>query len=84
MSQVYSYPFLVSPESFFAWKFDDDFFGGYDHGKDAGTICVEDHNVSPGAKFFAWGNGPEGRLWDKILDSQGDYRELMAGNFSDN
>ncbi|MBZ5562208.1 MAG: DUF5107 domain-containing protein [Acidobacteriia bacterium] len=73
-----------TPVSFFAWNFDGDFFGGYDHGKQAGIICVQDHNVSPGAKFFEWGNGPEGKLWDKILDSQGDYLELMAGNFSDN
>ena len=73
-----------TPVSFFAWNFDGDFFGGYDHGKDAGIISVQDHNVSPGAKFFEWGNGPEGKLWDKILDSQGDYLELMSGNFSDN
>ncbi len=73
-----------TPVSFFAWNFDGDFFGGYDHGKGAGIICVQDHNVSPGAKFFEWGNGPDGKLWDKILDSQGDYLELMAGNFSDN
>jgi tetratricopeptide (TPR) repeat protein len=73
-----------TPVSFFAWNFDGDFFGGYDHGKEAGIICVQDHNVSPGAKFFEWGNGPEGKLWDKILDSQGDYLELMSGNFSDN
>jgi len=73
-----------APVSFFCWNFDGDFFGGYDHGKEAGIISVQDHNVSPGAKFFEWGNGPEGRLWDKILDSQGDYLELMSGNFSDN
>jgi len=73
-----------TPVSFFAWNFDGDFFGGYDHGKEAGIICVRDHNVSPGAKFFEWGNGPEGKLWDKVLDSQGDYLELMSGNFSDN
>ena len=73
-----------TPVSFFAWNFDGDFFGGYDHGKAAGIICVQDHNVSPGAKFFEWGNGPEGKLWDKVLDSQGDYLELMSGNFSDN
>jgi tetratricopeptide (TPR) repeat protein len=73
-----------TPVSFFAWNFDGNFFGGYDHGKDAGIIAVQDHNVSPGAKFFEWGNGPEGKLWDKILDSQGDYLELMSGNFSDN
>ncbi|HKT11890.1 MAG TPA: DUF5107 domain-containing protein [Terriglobia bacterium] len=70
--------------SFFAWNFDGDFFGGYDHGVDAGTICIQDHNVSPGAKFFEWGNGPSGELWDKILDSQGPYLELMSGNYSDN
>jgi tetratricopeptide (TPR) repeat protein len=73
-----------TPVSFFAWNFDGDFFGGYDHGKEAGIISVQDHNVSPGAKFFEWGNGPQGKLWDKILDSQGDYLELMSGNFSDN
>jgi tetratricopeptide (TPR) repeat protein len=73
-----------APVSFFAWNFDGDFFGGYDHGKNAGIIGVQDHNVSPGAKFFEWGNGPEGRLWDKVLDSRGDYLELMSGNFSDN
>jgi len=73
-----------SPVSFFAWNFDADFFGGYDHGKEAGIIAVQDHNVSPGAKFFEWGNGAEGKLWDKVLDSQGDYLELMSGNFSDN
>jgi tetratricopeptide (TPR) repeat protein len=73
-----------TPVSFFAWNFDGDFFGGYDHGKEAGIICLQDHNVSPGAKFFEWGNGPEGKLWDKVLDSQGDYLELMSGNFSDN
>ena len=73
-----------TPVSFFAWNFHSDFFGGYDHGKDAGVIGVQDHNVSPGAKFFEWGNGPEGKLWDKTLDSRGDYLELMSGNFSDN
>ncbi len=70
--------------SFFAWNFNGDFFGGYDHGVNAGTICIQNHYVSPGAKFFEWGNGPSGELWDKILDSQGPYLELMSGNYSDN
>ncbi len=73
-----------APISFFDWNFDSNFFGGYDHGAKAGTIVVQNHYVSPGAKFFEWGNGPEGELWDKILDSQGPYLELMSGNFSDN
>ena len=74
----------TSSMSFFAWNFKGDFFGGYDHGVNAGTICVQNHHVSPGAKFFEWGNGPSGELWDKILDSQGPYLELMSGNYSDN
>ena len=37
-----------APMSFFCWNFNGDFFGGYDHGKDAGVISVQDHNVSPG------------------------------------
>lgn len=73
-----------APNSFFAWNFDGNFYGAYDHGAKAGTMIVQDHNVSPGAKFFEWGNGPEGELWDKILDSRGPYLELMGGNFSDN
>ncbi len=73
-----------SGSSFFAWNFNGDFFGGYDHGVNAGTICIQNHHVSPGAKFFEWGNGPSGELWDKILDSQGPYLELMSGNYSDN
>ncbi|MFZ5833286.1 MAG: DUF5107 domain-containing protein [Planctomycetota bacterium] len=74
-----------SPASIFAWNYEDDFFGGYDHGRKAGIAVVADHHVAPGKKFFLWGNGPEGRLWDKILtDSDGPYLELMAGGYSDN
>jgi Tfp pilus assembly protein PilF len=73
-----------APVSFFAWNVNESFFGGYDHGANAGTICIQNHYVSPGAKFFEWGNGPEGELWNKILDSQGPYLELMSGNYSDN
>jgi hypothetical protein len=41
--------------------------------------------VAPCKKFFLWGNGPEGHLWDKILiDTDGSYLELMAGAYSDN
>jgi hypothetical protein len=61
-----------TPVSFFCWNFGGDFFGGYDHRKEAGINGVQDHNVSPGAKFFEWGNGPEGKLWDKVLNSRGD------------
>ena len=73
------------PLSIFAWNDSDDFFGGYDHGRQAGIVHFADHHVVPGKKFFTFGNGPAGRVWDKILtDSDGPYLELMAGAYSDN
>ena len=51
--------------SIFAWNYDDDFFAGYDHGKQAGTMSVADHNVVPGKKFFTWGKGPGGSIGTK-------------------
>jgi len=76
---------LPTPVSIFAWNHEDDFFGGYDHGKKAGLAIVADHYVAPGKKFFAWGNGPEGDLWNKLLtDADGPYLELMSGGYSDN
>ena len=45
----------------------EDFFGGYDHGRQAGVVQISNHHVSPGKKFFEWGNGPEGDTWTKML-----------------
>ncbi len=71
--------------SIFTMESEEDFFGGYDHGRDAGTVHVADHHVSPGKKFFTFGNGDPGRMWDHILtDADGPYLELMAGSYSDN
>ncbi len=71
--------------SIFAWNYTDDFFAGYDHGKQAGTMAVADHNIVPGKKVWTWGNGPRGHMWDHILtDSDGPYDELMVGGYSDN
>jgi tetratricopeptide (TPR) repeat protein len=75
----------ISSNSMFAWNYEDDFFAGYDHGKNAGTMSVADHHIVPGKKFWTWGNGPNGRMWDKILtDDDGPYIELMVGAYSDN
>ena len=74
-----------SPVSFFCFHSDEDFFGGYDHGKQAGVLHWADHNMVPGKKFFEWGNGPEGKMWNQVLsDEDGPYLELMAGAWSDN
>jgi tetratricopeptide (TPR) repeat protein len=73
------------PVSIFAFDCDEDFVGGYDHGRRAGVVHLADHHVSPGKKFFEWGNGPEGRMWDKVLtETDGPYLELMTGVYSDN
>jgi tetratricopeptide (TPR) repeat protein len=74
-----------SANSVFAWNYQDDFFAGYDHGKEAGTMSVSDHNIVPGKKFWTWGNGPSGKRWDATLtDDDGPYIELMTGAYSDN
>jgi tetratricopeptide (TPR) repeat protein len=75
----------LAANSMFAWNYEDDFFAGYDHGKQAGLMSVADHHIVPGKKLWTWGNGPRGRMWDKILtDEDGPYIELMVGGYSDN
>jgi tetratricopeptide (TPR) repeat protein len=74
-----------APTSFFAWNSDEDFFAGYDHGKKAGVAYVADHHIAPGKKFWTWGTGTQGQIWEKILtETDGPYIELMAGAYSDN
>ncbi|MBP9998632.1 MAG: DUF5107 domain-containing protein [Bacteroidales bacterium] len=60
-----------------------DFVGGYDHGRNAGTMLTGNHNIIKGGKFWLWGPNSE---WDtKILtDNSGHYIELMVGAYSDN
>jgi tetratricopeptide (TPR) repeat protein len=75
----------ITANSVFAWNYEDDFMAGYDHGKQAGTMTIADHNVVPGKKFFTWGNAPMGRRWDHVLtDDDGPYLEMMVGGYSDN
>jgi tetratricopeptide (TPR) repeat protein len=75
-----------NPISFFAHDLKEDFMGGYDHGAEAGTIHIGDHNIIKGAKLWQFGPGPTGNFWDNhiLSDSGGAYAELMVGAFSDN
>ena len=74
-----------APGSMFAWNSESEFLAGYDHGKQAGTLHVANPHLVPGKKFFSWGLGPSGAMWDQILsDEDGPYLELMVGAFSDN
>ncbi len=62
-----------------------DFFGGYDHLRQAGLVHVADHHISPGKKLWTWGCGEFGKVWDQELtDSGAPYFELMAGVYTDN
>jgi len=73
------------PSSFFSWDPKEDYFGGYDHGKQAGTVWVGNHHITPGMKFWAWGNNPGGdRANAGLTDTDGHYIELMAGAYTDN
>jgi len=71
--------------SIFAWNYEDDFLAGYDHGKQAGTVCFSNHHIAPGKKFWTWSTGPRGQMWDKALtETDGPELELMIGGYSDN
>lgn len=73
------------PTSYMVASTKDEFFGGYDHGREAGFVHWASRNVSPGKKQWTWGNSPFGWAWDNNLtDSDGPYVELMAGVYTDN
>jgi tetratricopeptide (TPR) repeat protein len=73
------------PASFFVMDSQYDFYGGYDHGRQAGLIHFANRFVAPGKKLFTWGTGDFGKAWERNLtDSDGPYIELMAGAYSDN
>lgn len=76
----------IEMNSIFAYDCIEDWFGGYDHAKQAGVLYFADHHVSPGKKFWTWGAGEEGQMWDKLLTepADGPVMELMAGSYSDN
>jgi tetratricopeptide (TPR) repeat protein len=75
----------TAANSVFAWNSEEDFVAGYDHGRRAGTMAIADHQVVPGKKFWTWGTGPRGRMWDAVLtDDDGPYMEIMVGGYSDN
>jgi tetratricopeptide (TPR) repeat protein len=62
-----------------------DFFGGYDHRAQAGTVAVANRHISPGKKQWTWGNHEFGYAWDRSLtDGDGPYVELMSGVYTDN
>lgn len=75
----------ITNNSFFAHDLKEDFMGAYDHGKNAGTVEIGDHNIVKGAKLWEWGSGAAGQAEEAHLtDNSGPYVEIMTGAFSDN
>lgn len=75
----------VFQDSYFAYDMKEDFMGGYDHGKEAGTVEIGDHNIVKGAKLWEWGSGPQGQATEaRLTENAGPYVEIMTGAFSDN
>lgn len=73
------------PTSYMITETREEFFGGYDHSRDAGFVHWGPRELSPGKKQWTWGNAPFGWAWDENLtDGDGPYVELMAGVFTDN
>lgn len=73
------------PTSYMVVESDHEFFGGYDHGRDAGFIHWAPREISPGKKQWTWGDAPFGHAWDaNLTDTDGPYVELMAGVYTDN
>jgi tetratricopeptide (TPR) repeat protein len=75
----------VNQDSYFAYDLKEDFMGGYDHGKETGTVHIGDHNIVKGAKLWEWGSGAVGQATEgRLTDTSGPYVEIMVGAFSDN
>lgn len=79
------YANIPVPTSYMCMGTKEDFFGGYDHAREAGVVHVANHHISPGKKQWTWGNQEFGYAWDRNLtDNDGPYIELMAGVYTDN
>ena len=79
------YANIPVPTSYMCMGSKEDFFGGYDHAKQAGVVHVANHHISPGKKQWTWGNHEFGYAWDRNLtEEDGPYIEIMAGVYTDN
>ena len=79
------YKNIPVPTSYMVTESKYDFFGGYDHARQAGLVHTSNHHIAPGKKLWTWGNAEFGYAWDRNLtDEDGPYAELMAGAYTDN
>jgi len=74
-----------SPVSFFFWKGEEGFIGGYNYADRAGMVHVGDTYKSRISKLWQFGPGLEGQnARRKLTDDGKAYVELMTGTFSNN
>lgn len=79
------YKNIPVPTSYMVTESSYDFFGGYDHARQAGIVHTANRFLVPGKKLWTWGSSEFGRAWDRNLtDEDGPYVELMAGAYTDN
>jgi tetratricopeptide (TPR) repeat protein len=84
------YANIPVPTSYMCMGTRENFFGGYDHARQAGVIHVANPHISPGKKQWTWGNHEFGYAWDRNLtdpdekNEYGPYIEIMAGVYTDN
>lgn len=84
------YANIPVPTSYMCMGTRENFFGGYDHARQAGVIHIANPHISPGKKQWTWGNQAFGYAWDRNLtdpdekDEYGPYIEIMAGVYTDN
>ena len=83
-TDISRHPNTIKGNSYFAAPSRYDFFGGYDNGRDCGTVHVADHHITPGKKMFQWALEDLGDAWNNNLtDNDGEHAELMAGSYAD-
>jgi len=84
------YANIPVPTSYMCMGTKENFFGGYDHARQAGVIHIANPHISPGKKQWTWGNHEFGYAWDRNLtdpdekNEYGPYIEIMAGVYTDN
>jgi tetratricopeptide (TPR) repeat protein len=75
---------LKQPISAFGDGGDKRYFGGYYEKQKFGIVHTADPRTMPGKKYFAWGDGPTGERWGKLLsENLRDYVELQSGTRTD-
>ena len=73
------------PTSYFCGETRQEFFGGYDEGRQRGVVHIANRHLSIGKKMFTWAYNQLSQSWEKALtDTDGAYAELMASSYSAN